>query len=216
MNKIDTVLTDEEIVASDEYKITRDKGCFHAGAFWARQTILSKLSAKTEAQPVVKNRYELTRSIIHNCPAIKLPRSFAMKIGMMAQIVPLPGFTQEKAEEFLADLNHTAPLPQQESKPDRAFLERTLAAMEGVIDVADRKTDEFEELRACVIELTLMLYKRPQQLSPATKQESQLLVAAEKALVAFDALVFNKFYDGKFSDALIGLRAAIAASKGSA
>jgi hypothetical protein len=43
------------------------------------------------------------------------------------------------------------------------FLEKMLAAMEGVIDVADRKTDEFEELRSCVIDLTLMLYAPPQR-----------------------------------------------------
>jgi hypothetical protein len=47
------------------------------------------------------------------------------------------------------------------------FLEKMLAAMEGVIDVADRKTDEFEELRSCVIDLTLMLYAPPQR----TEQE---------------------------------------------
>lgn len=46
---------------------------------------------------------------------------------------------------------------------DRAFLVRTLYAMEGVIDVADRKTDEFDEMRACIMDLTLMLYKQPQQ-----------------------------------------------------
>jgi hypothetical protein len=51
---------------------------------------------------------------------------------------------------------YTAPQPKQD--PDRAFLERTLAAMEGVIDVADRKTDEFDALRSCVIDLTLMLH----------------------------------------------------------
>lgn len=43
--------------------------------------------------------------------------------------------------------------------PTREFLERTLAAMEGVIDVADRKTEEFDALRSCVIDLTLMLFK---------------------------------------------------------
>ena len=36
--------------------------------------------------------------------------------------------------------------------------------MEGVIDVADRNTDEFDALRACVVDLTLMLYTTlPQQ-----------------------------------------------------
>lgn len=46
----------------------------------------------------------------------------------------------------------------QEPVADRALLERTLTAMEGVIDVADRKTDEFDALRACILDLTLMLY----------------------------------------------------------
>jgi hypothetical protein len=55
----------------------------------------------------------------------------------------------------------TTPQPTQAQAgavPTRAFLERTLAAMEGVIDVADRKTDEFDALRSCVIDLTLMLF----------------------------------------------------------
>lgn len=55
--------------------------------------------------------------------------------------------------------------PEQEPVADRAFLERVLVAMEGVIDVADRKTDEFDALRSCIIELTLMLYTTP----PATR-----------------------------------------------
>ena len=55
---------------------------------------------------------------------------------------------------------------------DRQFLERVLSAMEGVIDVADRKTDEFDALRSCIIDLTLMLFKpeaalRTQQPAPA-------------------------------------------------
>lgn len=61
---------------------------------------------------------------------------------------------------------YTTPQPTQAQAgavPTRAFLERTLAAMEGVIDVADRKTDEFDALRSCVIDLTLMLFKPEQQ-----------------------------------------------------
>ena len=42
---------------------------------------------------------------------------------------------------------------------DRAFLERTLSAMEGVLDVADRKTDEFDALRCCVVDLTVALFR---------------------------------------------------------
>ena len=53
----------------------------------------------------------------------------------------------------------------------RAFLERILTAMEGVIDVADRKTDEFDALRSCVIDLTLMLHTAPPQRKPLTEEE---------------------------------------------
>ncbi len=45
---------------------------------------------------------------------------------------------------------------------DHAFLKRVLAAMEGVIDVADRKTVEFDALRECVVDLTLMLHAAPE------------------------------------------------------
>lgn len=60
--------------------------------------------------------------------------------------------------------------PVQEPVAGRAFLERILAAMEGVIDVADRKTDEFDALRSSVIDLTLMLHTAPPQ-RPAVANE---------------------------------------------
>ena len=60
--------------------------------------------------------------------------------------------------------------PVQEPVAGRAFLERILAAMEGVIDVADRKTDEFDALRSCVIDLTLMLHTAPPR-KPLTEEE---------------------------------------------
>ena len=64
-----------------------------------------------------------------------------------------------RLREALAQLEQQA-----EPVADRAFLEQTLVAMEGVIDVADRNTDEFDALRACVVDLTLMLYTTlPQQ-----------------------------------------------------
>ena len=58
------------------------------------------------------------------------------------------------------------------SEANREFLERALSAMEGVIDVADRKTNEFDALRSCIVDLTLMLFKpdaalRAQQPAPA-------------------------------------------------
>jgi hypothetical protein len=62
------------------------------------------------------------------------------------------------------------PAVQQEPVADRAFLERVLAAMENVIDVADRKTNEFDSLRACIVDLTLMLHS-PQTAQPAPVQD---------------------------------------------
>lgn len=62
-----------------------------------------------------------------------------------------------KRDEVLAALA-SATLDANSLTISRVFLERVLAAMEGVIDVADRKTDEFEALRSCVIDLTLALF----------------------------------------------------------
>jgi hypothetical protein len=50
-------------------------------------------------------RYELTRSIIHKCPALKLPQTFLQKLGMTAQIVPLLGLTDEQAQAIVDRLN---------------------------------------------------------------------------------------------------------------
>lgn len=58
----------------------------------------------------------------------------------------------------LVQPQEAAPSQDAEAVGSRALLERILSAMEGVIDVADRKTDEFEALRSCVIDLTVMLF----------------------------------------------------------
>lgn len=42
--------------------------------------------------------FELTRSIIHGCPALRLPQSFVDRLGMTAQIVALKGATPEIAQ----------------------------------------------------------------------------------------------------------------------
>lgn len=47
-------------------------------------------------------RFELTRSIIHNCPALVLPQSFAEQIGGVTQLVVLKGASPEVAQ-FIAD-----------------------------------------------------------------------------------------------------------------
>ena len=81
----------------------------------------------------------------------------------------------------------------------RAFLERALSAMEGVIDVADRNTTEFDALRSCVVDLTLMLFK-PQACHPSppegmavwTKLRGQRMVLCSllgECLPVIDALM---------------------------
>ncbi len=85
-----------------------------------------------------------------------------------------------EAEEAL----RAALAQQDEPVAGRAFLERILAAMEGVIDVADRKTDEFDALRSCVIDLTLMLHTAPPQrkLVPLTEAEIEHIGITHQSL----------------------------------
>lgn len=66
-----------------------------------------------------------------------------------------PVYSADQMRDF-ADRTHAR---RTKSEASREFLERILSAMEGVIDVADRQTDEFEALRSCVVDLTLMLFK---------------------------------------------------------
>jgi hypothetical protein len=54
------------------------------------------------------DRFELVRSIIYQCPALKMPQTFLQQLGMTAQIVPLKGLTQEQAQAIVDRLN-TAP-----------------------------------------------------------------------------------------------------------
>ena len=59
----------------------------------------------------------------------------------------------------------------------RVMAEQWLSAMEGVIDVADRKTDEFDALRKSIIDLTLLLHA-----GPAPTQNGELTVDAVMAI----------------------------------
>ena len=81
----------------------------------------------------------------------------------MCEIAWANGAYKALAEHAMREVQRLGQEIEQAPVADRAFLERTLIAMEGVIDVADRKTDEFDALRACIIELTLMLYTTPPQ-----------------------------------------------------
>lgn len=68
-----------------------------------------EIKKAAEAPPV----YQLTRSIIHNCPALVLPNEFLRKFANMAQIVPMK-CSQDVAEEIVAKLNAAQSAPAQE------------------------------------------------------------------------------------------------------
>lgn len=93
--------------------------------------------------------------------------------------------TEMAWQAFLAGRASLAASAGSEPAPDRAFLERTLSAMEGVIDVADRKTAEFDALRSCVIDLTLMLFKAAP--TPAAQVDDAACQALEAPSVTADA-----------------------------
>ena len=70
----------------------------------------------------------------------------------------------------------------------RSFLERMLSAMEGVIDVADRQTDEFESLRSCVVDLTLMLFKPEALRAPRGQVPAPAAVAGPDRQALIDVI----------------------------
>jgi hypothetical protein len=70
---------------------------------------LQKDRTMTTAHKDLPALYKLTRSIIHDCPALVLPQSFIEKLGNCAQIVVLKGASQEIADALLAKLNADQP-----------------------------------------------------------------------------------------------------------
>ena len=98
--------------------------------------------------------------------------------------------TPESRKDMRRAIEATAPQPaQQEPVADRAFLGRVLAAMEGVVDAADRKTVEFDALRSCIVDLTLMLHS-PQPVQP--QQEPVAWVRWEWNRSGLRSLTFSK------------------------
>ena len=96
------------------------------------------------------------------------------------------GYAHEGAKKCLfpaiTAIKEALAQPEQEPVADSAFLERVLAAMEGVIDVADRKTNEFDALRGCIVDLTLMLHlprPAPVQQEPEQPPQRKLLTDEE-------------------------------------
>lgn len=53
----------------------------------------------------VPKKFTLTNSIIHKCPALRLPQSFLQKLGNTAQIVALKGCDANMAQFILDACN---------------------------------------------------------------------------------------------------------------
>ena len=69
--------------------------------------------AAAEQSEPAKPAFTKTRSIIHDCPAIKLPQTFLQRLGNTAQLVVLKGADDDLAEALIAMLNAppAAPAP---------------------------------------------------------------------------------------------------------
>lgn len=97
-------------------------------------------------------------------------------------------YTADQMRDF-ADRTHAL---RTKSEASREFLERMLSAMEGVIDVADRQTDEFEALRSCVVDLTLMLFK-PEALRASNGQAPAGATDDQRELLEDAAFLLRKY-----------------------
>lgn len=82
--------------------------------------LAERIKALAPVQPVavpgLHRGYLLGRSIIHECPALVLPRSFIQKLGGTAQIIPLRGMSDEAAKQLVRDCNSVAPAAQGDAK----------------------------------------------------------------------------------------------------
>lgn len=67
--------------------------------------------------PTVGERVELVRSIIHDCPAIKLPQSALQKLGMTAQLVVLKGAEPDIAKFIVDCMNAALAQPAAQAEP---------------------------------------------------------------------------------------------------
>ncbi len=146
----------------------------HGGALSARIAALASAPAQPVAEPAEVSAVEsntAVAAIAAGAVYAELPMQFACS-GVF------PVYSADQMRAF-ADGTHAL---RTKSEASREFLERMLSAMEGVIDVADRKTAEFDALRSCVVDLTLMLFKpealrasrgqAPAQAAPAYKDST--------------------------------------------
>ena len=144
--------------------------------------------AAAQAQPSAVESNTAGAAIAAGAVYAELPMQFACS-GVF------PVYSADQMRAF-ADGTHAL---RTKSEASREFLERMLSAMEGVIDVADRKTAEFDALRSCVVDLTLMLFKPEALRSSRGKAPAQ-----QPAPSAAPAVVSEREFKQFLSDVKIG------------
>lgn len=78
---------------------------------WAAELLGAR---STAAQPA---GWKLTRSIIHECPALVVPQTWVQELGMTAQLVVLKGADEALAQRILSALNAAHPAASGDSTP---------------------------------------------------------------------------------------------------
>lgn len=68
------------------------------------------------AEAVAQGPWQLTRSIIHNCPALRVPQTWLQRLGNVAQIVVLKG-ADEALAQSIADALNVAPAAAPSAQP---------------------------------------------------------------------------------------------------
>ena len=103
--------------------------------------------AAAEQSEPAKPAFTKTRSIIHDCPAIKLPQTFLQRLGNTAQLVVLKGADDDLADALIAMLNAPPAAPAPAPAPVNQEL---LAALQGVCAAMylDEDTGQFRMYRS--------------------------------------------------------------------
>jgi hypothetical protein len=76
------------------------------------------VQAEQPAEP-----WTLTRSIIYDCPALKVPQAWVQKLGATAQIVALKGADDAMAQRILAALNAASRAQAEDALTDEQIIE---------------------------------------------------------------------------------------------
>jgi hypothetical protein len=68
-------------------------------------------NAAESPQPALAGGWEVVRSVIYDCPALKLPQSLVLRMGGVTQIVVLKGASKELADQIASALNKAVLFP---------------------------------------------------------------------------------------------------------